>query len=135
MWNAFARGARRWMAAGLLGGACMLLPVLPAQARQAAPMGESAAVSLAELPVQARAVYARIRDGGPFSYDKDGSVFGNYERQLPPRKRGYYREYTVRTPGVRGRGARRIVCGGVPRAPDACYYTQDHYTNFRVIAP
>ena len=98
-------------------------------------MGEPAPVALAQLPRQARTVYARIREGGPFSYDKDGSVFGNYERRLPSHKRGYYREYTVRTPGVRGRGARRIVCGGAPRAPDACYYTQDHYTSFRTIAP
>ena len=134
MWNAFARGARRWMVAGLLGGAC-LLPALPGNARQTAQDAAGATVSLSELPAQARVTYARIRDGGPFPYDKDGSVFGNYERQLPPHQRGYYREYTVRTPGARGRGARRIICGGAPRTPDACYYTQDHYTSFRAIAP
>ena len=65
---------------------------------------------------------------------KDGTVFGNRERILPAQKRGYYREYTVKTPGARNRGARRIVCGGQqPRMPDACYYTSDHYASFRVI--
>ena len=61
-------------------------------------------------------------------------MFGNRERQLPAERRGYYREYTVRLPGSRDRGARRIVCGG-PRsvAPDACYYTDDHYASFRKI--
>ena len=47
--------------------------------------------------------------------------------------RGYYHEYTVRTPGVKSRGARRIVCGGTARTPDACYYTDDHYQSFRRI--
>ena len=67
-------------------------------------------------------------------YDKDGVVFGNRERLLPPEKRGFYREYTVKTPGERSRGARRIVCGGEePRLPKQCFYTQDHYTSFREI--
>ena len=82
---------------------------------------------------RADATYALIREGGPFPYDKDGTVFGNRERLLPAHKRGYYREYTVRTPGSRNRGARRIVCGGKPRMPDACYYTSDHYASFREI--
>lgn len=61
-------------------------------------------------------------------------MFGNRERQLPARARGYYREYTVRSPGSRDRGARRIVCGGAaPTTPDACFYTDDHYTSFRRI--
>jgi ribonuclease T1 len=60
-------------------------------------------------------------------------VFGNRERVLPDRPRGYYREYTVRTPGERSRGARRIVCGGPPSAPDACFYTSDHYQSFQRI--
>ena len=73
--------------------------------------------------------------GGPFAYRKDGVVFGNRERLLPLRPRGYYREYTVPTPQSRDRGARRIVCGGrQPAAPDACYYTDDHYASFRLIA-
>lgn len=93
----------------------------------------SAAVQVAELPRQARETYGLIRSGGPFPYEKDGSVFGNRERLLPAAKRGYYREYTVATPGSRDRGARRIVCGGPARVPHACYYTADHYASFRQI--
>ena len=62
-------------------------------------------------------------------------MFGNRERQLPEHARGFYREYTVVTPGVRNRGARRIVCGGKPKMPEACYYTDDHYASFRKIVP
>jgi ribonuclease T1 len=92
-----------------------------------------APVRVAELPDQGRAVYELIRKGGPFPHDKDGTVFGNRERLLPIEKRGYYREYTVKTPGTRDRGARRIVCGGPARIPHACYYTADHYASFRKI--
>ena len=88
-------------------------------------------VSLAQLPVQARTTYERIHNGGPFPYDKDGSIFGNRERLLPAEKRGYYREYTVDTPGLAHRGARRIVTGGRP--PEVWYYTDDHYDSFRRI--
>ncbi|MDB5873166.1 MAG: hypothetical protein JWQ07_2608 [Ramlibacter sp.] len=94
---------------------------------------KSATIFVAELPKQGRATYELIRQGGPFPYDKDGGVFGNRERQLPVERRGYWLEYTVTTPGSRDRGARRIVCGGPPRAPHACYYTADHYANFRKI--
>jgi ribonuclease T1 len=88
-------------------------------------------VALSELPVEARQTDQLIRKGGPFAYAKDGSVFGNRERLLPANARGYYREYTVKTPGARDRGARRIVCGGSqPTMPDACYYTGDHYASF-----
>lgn len=91
-------------------------------------------VTLAELPAEARQVQQLIQAGGPFAYDKDGSVFGNRERLLPSERRGYYREYTVRTPGARDRGARRIVCGGArPTTPEACYYTDNHYASFRRI--
>ena len=91
-------------------------------------------VARAELPAQAQTMMALIEKGGPFKYDKDGTVFGNREKILPARQRGYYREYTVKTPGERSRGARRIVCGGQqPRAPDACFYTDDHYGSFRQI--
>ena len=93
----------------------------------------SATVRLAELPPQGRETYERIRAGGPFPYDKDGAVFGNRERLLPGEKRGFYREYTVKTPGSRDRGARRIVCGGPRKTPQACYYTADHYASFRMI--
>ena len=91
------------------------------------------AVRFAELPRQGQETYERIRTGGPFPYSKDGTVFGNRERLLPAEKRGFYREYTVRTPGSRDRGARRIVCGGPKKAPQACYYTADHYASFRKI--
>ncbi len=88
-------------------------------------------VALSALPAEARDVDSRIRSGGPFIYAKDGSVFGNRERQLPGKSRGFYREYTVPTPGASNRGARRIVCGGFePIRPEACYYTADHYTSF-----
>jgi ribonuclease T1 len=90
-------------------------------------------VALDELPSEARAVYSRIRAGGPFRYDRDGVVFGNRERILPARPRGYYHEYTVPTPGARTRGAQRIVCGGPSTAPEMCFYTDDHYRSFRRI--
>jgi len=91
-------------------------------------------VAVAELPKEGRLTYQRILQGGPFAYEKDGTVFGNRERLLPARRRGYYREYTVETPGARTRGARRIVCGGQRRsAPDTCYYTSDHYSSFKRI--
>jgi ribonuclease T1 len=110
-----------------------------------APVGVSAkeaarttdtTVSLQTLPPEAQATHRLILTGGPFPYAKDGSVFGNRERLLPRQPRGYYREYTVKTPGAQNRGAKRIVCGGEqPKAPDACYYTQDHYASFLRIAP
>ena len=92
-------------------------------------------ISLAELPKQGAQIHALILRGGPFAHEKDGSVFGNREQLLPAHKRGYYREYTVPTPGAKNRGQRRIVCGGQARAPDVCYYTADHYTSFRKIGP
>lgn len=92
-------------------------------------------VALAALPEQAQQTYRLVLSGGPFPYRKDGVVFGNRERLLPSKTRGYYREYTVSTPGSSDRGARRIVCGGQqPSEPDACFYTADHYASFRLIA-
>ena len=91
------------------------------------------ALARADLPKEARTVLAAIRAGGPFRYDRDGVVFGNFEKLLPARARGYYHEYTVPTPGTTSRGARRIVCGGARTAPDACYYSDDHYQSFRRI--
>jgi ribonuclease T1 len=91
-----------------------------------APLGE---VALADLPPEARTTVALIRSGGPFPYRKDGVTFGNRERLLPPAPRGYYREYTVPTPGARDRGARRIVAG----SSGELYYTDDHYRSFRRI--
>lgn len=85
------------------------------------------------LPGEARATLALILRGGPFPYSRDGTVFQNRERLLPLRERGYYREYTVPTPGARDRGARRIVAGGDP--PEVFYYTPDHYRSFQRISP
>jgi ribonuclease T1 len=93
----------------------------------------AATVHVTQLPPQGQETYELIRLGGPFPHDKDGTVFGNRERQLPAERRGYYREYTVKTPGSRDRGARRIVCGGPATTPHACYYTADHYASFRKI--
>jgi len=93
-------------------------------------------VSLSSLPPEARRTESLIRSGGPFAASRDGVVFGNRERLLPRQPRGYYHEYTVPTPGVRDRGARRIVCGGhQPRPAADCFYTDDHYASFRRIVP
>jgi ribonuclease T1 len=109
----------------------------PVAAKGPAPADATTAeatIAAAQLPPQGRDVLVLIQQGGPFRHDKDGTVFGNRERLLPSQARGYYREYTVRTPGVSHRGARRIVCGGkAPSQPDACYYTEDHYASFRRI--
>jgi len=92
-------------------------------------------VALQQLPPEGQETYQRILRGGPFPYEKDGVVFGNRERILPQQARGYYHEYTVKTPGERTRGARRIVCGGLEvRKPANCYYSDDHYMTFREIA-
>lgn len=91
-------------------------------------------VAFSALPQEAQQTQRLIRSGGPFPYSKDGVVFGNRERSLPRQERGFYREYTVPTPGVRNRGARRIVCGGrQPTNPEACFYSDDHYASFRRI--
>ncbi|MBK1681186.1 ribonuclease domain-containing protein [Rhodocyclus tenuis] len=125
-----------------------ILSLAPAQARnwyeadeggaRKAVSGEIASVALADLPRQASETLALIKHGGPFPYPrKDGSVFGNFERVLPQQPRGYYREYTVPTPGARDRGARRIIAGSgrgndVARSGEY-YYTDDHYRSFRRI--
>ncbi len=118
------RGWRRWV------GALLAFPLLAfagaAEAREPAPVPE---ISAAELPAQAQQTIALIRKGGPYPYDRDGAVFGNFEKRLPLRSRGYYREYTVRTPGAGNRGARRIVAG----KGGELYYTDDHYQSFRRI--
>ena len=98
------------------------------------PVDGLGTVALTALPAEAQQTQRLIQSGGPFPYSKDGVVFGNRERVLPRRERGFYREYTVPTPGSRDRGARRIVCGGrQPTQPDACYYTADHYASFQRI--
>lgn len=115
----------------------LLLAVLPyaALAKEQVALATTE-IALSELPQEGRSVYWQIHAGIPFTHEKDGLVFGNRERLLPLKKRGYYREYTVKTPWLRSRGARRLVCGGVQAAqPDACYYTADHYASFRKIVP
>jgi ribonuclease T1 len=86
-------------------------------------------VAVGKLPIEARATLELIKAGGPFPYRQDGRVFSNREKLLPLKQRGYYREYTVRTPGAADRGARRIVAG----RPGEYYYTDDHYRTFRRI--
>ena len=116
--------ALAWLLAAFL----LLIAAAPAGARGDAPaaIGEVAA---SDLPKEARDTLALIRRGGPFPYRRDGAVFGNRERRLPPRGRGFYSEYTVPTPEARDRGARRIVAG----AGGELYYTDDHYNSFRRI--
>lgn len=87
-------------------------------------------VRLAELPPEVDETWTLIQRGGPFPYpDKDGATFGNRERLLPTKPSGYYREYTVETPGSTDRGARRLVTG----SQDELYYTRDHYESFAVV--
>ena len=94
-----------------------------------------APIAAADLPAEARSTLTRIRDNGPFPYERDGVPFGNREGMLPLKTRGYYHEYTVKTPGSRGRGARRIVCGGATASVAECYYSDDHYQSFKSIRP
>ena len=117
-----------------------LLFAVACDGRDAPPrgsVGAAAEITLAELPPAALETLALIRSGGPFPYRKDGTVFGNREGRLPSRAHGYYREYTVPTPGSRDRGARRIVAGrgtqGSTSSSGEYYYTDDHYETFRRI--
>ncbi|MGA7594311.1 MAG: ribonuclease domain-containing protein [Gallionella sp.] len=90
---------------------------------------DQAGIGAAQLPPQARDTLRAIKRGGPFAYPRDGVVFNNYEHALPERRRGYYHEYTVKTPGRHNRGARRIISG----AGGEFFYTADHYQTFRRI--
>ena len=119
---------RGWLGGFLLGLAMLAAPPASLAQRAAAPSTATIAeVDVAQLPPEARDTIALIRKGGPYPYAKDGAVFGNREGVLPRAKRGYYREYTVKTPGVRTRGARRVVAG----AGGELYYSDDHYNHFR----
>ena len=124
--------SRRWalVAFGLGALACTFM----VHSRPQTEVFDRSVIAISALPPEGQQTYRLIHQGGPFPYEKDGSVFANRERLLPRQARGYYREYTVRTPGARDRGARRIVCGGeVAQSPQACYYTEDHYASFRMI--
>ena len=111
--------------------AALVVLAFPVSAQKAPvdPAFGAVEVPIAQLPPEARDTVVLIRHNGPFPYAKDGAIFGNREGQLPRQKRGYYREYTVKTPGVRTRGARRIIAG----ERGELYYTDDHYTHFRRI--
>ena len=98
----------------------------PRQASQALHV-----VTAQELPVEARQTLALLKRGGPFPYRRDGAVFHNRERRLPVEAAGHYQEYTVPTPGARGRGARRLIAS----SSGEFYYTDDHYRSFRRIRP
>ena len=108
---------------------------VPVSAREAPAIQDQIAV--AQLPREAQQTLALIKQNGPFPYPKDGTVFGNREGRLPSQARGYYREYTVPTPGARNRGARRIIAGQGPGRNGATsgeyWYTADHYSTFRRI--
>ena len=129
--KSFSKLVLSCIAFGLVGAAGL------ASARDTAPMINNFPVILAaDLPKEGRETLALIRKGGPYPYSKDGSVFSNRERILPKQPRGYYHEFTVKTPRSRDRGARRIICGGYAgksQALEACYYTDDHYASFKKI--
>jgi ribonuclease T1 len=134
------RTAATYAVAGWLGTALLLASAGSAggaqDARNQLRAAAESTIKASALPDPGRHTYQLIRQGGPFPFDKDATVFANRERLLPPRQRGYYHEYTVKTPGTPGRGARRIICGGPqPTRPDACWYTNDHYLSFRKIVP
>lgn len=114
---------RRWLAP-------LLLAAAVAGCAEARDDG-AGTVAVDRLPAEARTTLALIDAGGPFPYRRDGITFYNREQRLPPRPKGFYREYTVPTPGSADRGARRIVTGGTP--PAVFYYTADHYRSFQRI--
>ena len=141
--NLWRSGLGRWRQTGaamLLVLSSGLMGLSPGVAQAKGPLNTASGtpqlntIAVSQLPPQGQGMMALINQGGPFRYDKDGTVFGNREQILPRQNRGYYREYTVKTPSERSRGARRIICGGLkPATPDACYYTDDHYASFRKI--
>ena len=111
----------RWLAAAALAFCSSVLALVPD-------------IKASALPLEARHTLALIRAGGPYPYSQDGKTFQNREKLLPMKERGYYREYTVKTPGAKDRGARRIVGGRC--GADGCieyFYTDDHYRSFRRI--
>jgi ribonuclease T1 len=104
--------------------------VLPLWARGSTGLPD---ISVADLPYEAQVTLLNIKQNRPLPYAKDGVVFGNYEGVLPKRKRGYYHEYTVKTPGARNRGPKRIVAGGEAGQRREYFYTDDHYVSFKRI--
>jgi ribonuclease T1 len=119
----------RWLLAGLMMLICLGAQAHGHHAHHAAVQTAVASISVNQLPPEGRDTLRAIKQGGPFAYPRDGVVFGNYEGVLVRRPRGYYHEYTVKTPGSRNRGTRRIISG----AADEYYYSSDHYQTFNRI--
>lgn len=114
--------------------ALLLSPVPAAAQREGAPQRIQMAladIAVKDLPAEARDTLRLIETRGPYPFDRDGIVFGNFEKRLPIKERGYYHEFTVRTPGVKHRGERRIVTGKGGEK----YYSADHYKTFKRIVP
>lgn len=134
--------SRRRVSAALIGLLVLVAGgALGHHALSAPPVGDRPSVvasaaglpvrALSQLPPQAAQVWQLIQHGGPFPYRQDGAVFGNREGRLPPRQSGFYREYTVPTPGEHNRGPRRLITGDAAEL----YYTGDHYVSFVAIDP
>lgn len=117
------------VAALMLPAAAQLRDNAPETVRRVQPT--LAPIAAKDLPPEARDTLALIEKGGPFPFDRDGIVFGNFEKRLPIKERGYYREFTVKTPGLKHRGARRIVTGKGGEK----YYSDDHYNSFKRVTP
>lgn len=115
----------------LLAVLCVTLTLSVAARETSGPYGRARWIAEASLPAEARETLRLIDRGGPYPYRRDGITFKNLEKRLPLKQRGYYREFTVPTPGSRDRGARRIVTGEQP--PAVFYYTDNHYRSFREI--
>ena len=113
------------------GGAPAAAAASPAARGAQAPSNPSSLPTVKEsaLPAEAQSTLRLIAQGGPYPYSRDGINFGNFEGALPKKSGGYYKEYTVPTPGSKDRGARRIIVGSAHEK----YYTADHYATFRFI--
>ena len=129
------RSIRPYLIAGVIVAltAAFLAPLMVLARENGASAAAVNEIAYAALPPEAQQTLQLIRKGGPYPYQRDGVTFGNYERLLPRRNRGYYREYTVPTPGARDRGPRRIVAGADVRTSGEVYYSDDHYNSFRRI--
>jgi ribonuclease T1 len=103
------------------------------QARNVSDTSTNNLIDAASLPLEARQAIAAINEGPPYRYKKDGIVFGNYQGLLPKQRRGYYHEFTVKTPGRQDRGPQRLVVGGKYSKTNEIYYTADHYASFHRI--
>jgi len=105
-------------------------PAAPAAAVSVRAVADVGDICYSKLPSQAHDTLDLIKEGGPYPFPQDGTVFQNREGILPAQSSGYYHEYTVITPGSDDRGARRIVTGN---KTDEDYYTADHYESFDLV--